>query len=164
METTAAKRTAIPFELPTMDGDRRSLNGALAAGPVLLAFFKVGCPTCQYTFPFLERLHGRFKAQGVQIWGISQDGEQDTRKFAQTFGVTFPLLIDAKPYKVSAEYRLKFVPSLFLVGGDGRVEIFGDGFSKQDFLAVQAYLAKHYQTAPPPLFGAGEKIPEYKPG
>ena len=45
------------FDLPGLAGDRTSLPDLLVSGPVLLAFFKVTCPTCQLTFPFLERLH-----------------------------------------------------------------------------------------------------------
>ncbi|MGH9452674.1 MAG: peroxiredoxin family protein [Terriglobia bacterium] len=164
MATPTAQKSAMPFELATLDGKQQSLHAGLAHGPVLLAFFKGGCPTCQFTFPFLERIHQHFKDQGVQVWGISQDEAQDTRKFAQTFGVTFPILIDERPYKVSAEYHLQFVPSLFLVRPDSQVEIFGDGFAKQDLLGIQRYLAQHYSVTPPPLFGPGEKIPEYKPG
>ena len=33
-------RNAPPFELPTQKGDRRSLAGFLAKGPVLLAFHR----------------------------------------------------------------------------------------------------------------------------
>ncbi len=164
MAATTAKKTAIPFELSTLDGNKQSWKDGLAKGPVLLAFFKVGCPTCQFTFPFLERIHQRFRDRGVQIWGISQDTAQDTRKFAQAYGVTFPILIDEKPYKVSAQYQVQFVPSLFLVTPDGHVEISGDGFAKQDLLGIHRYFVEHYSTTPPPLFGADEKIPEYKPG
>ena len=40
------------------------------AAPVLLAFFKINCPTCQLTFPFLQRLADR---GGPRIVGVSQD-------------------------------------------------------------------------------------------
>ena len=44
------------FVLPTLSGIEVSLGEMTRSGPVLLAFFKISCPTCQYTFPFLERL------------------------------------------------------------------------------------------------------------
>ena len=40
------------FTLRAMDGKQFSLRDALARGPVVAAFFKISCPTCQYTFPF----------------------------------------------------------------------------------------------------------------
>jgi peroxiredoxin len=45
------------FELKSLDGRKVVLSDALARGAVVLAFFKVSCPTCQYALPFLERLH-----------------------------------------------------------------------------------------------------------
>ena len=164
MPAPTAKETAIPFVLASLDGNQRSLQEGLAQGPLLVAFFKVGCPTCQFAFPFLERIHQHFRDHGVQVWGISQDTAPDTRKFAQAYGVTFPILIDEKPYKTSSEYQVQFVPSLFLVAPNGAVEISGDGFAKQDLLGIHRYFAGHYSTTPPPLFSADEKIPEYKPG
>ncbi len=49
--------TAPDFTLPAMDGKQFSLREALARGPVLAAFFKISCPTCQYAFPFLQRIY-----------------------------------------------------------------------------------------------------------
>jgi len=136
----------------------------MAKGNVLAVFFKVSCPTCQYTFTFLERLYRQLGPNGVQVLGISQDSARDSQKFAQQFGVTFPVLIDAEPYAVSRKYGVDSVPTLLLIAPDGQVEVTGDGFSKSDLLAVQRSLARHLSVTPPPLFQPGEKVPEYKPG
>ena len=53
--------TAPDFTLPAMDGKQFSLREALARRPVLAAFFKISCPTCQYALPFLQRI---YKAHG----------------------------------------------------------------------------------------------------
>jgi len=164
MPTLTAGKTAPPFELATTTGKSLSLQEALAKGPVLLAFFKVSCPTCQYTFPYLERLHQQLQETGVQFWGVAQDNAQDAARFATTFGVTFPVLIDDQPYKTSGKYSLKYVPTLFLVGSDGRVEISSEGFCKADLLAIQKLLTPPLSAPPAPLFLPSEKVPEYKPG
>ena len=39
------------FELPDRDGASHSLSDALRKGPVLLTFFKISCPTCQFQSP-----------------------------------------------------------------------------------------------------------------
>ena len=164
MSTVAVGKLAPAFELSGMDGGNHALKDALARGPVLAAFFKVAFPTCQYAFPFLERLYRQFHANGVQFWGIAQDSAASAQRFAKEFGVTFPILIDEEPYETSREYRLKFVPALFLIAPDGKVQISGDGFSKRDLLQVQKYFARYLSVSPPPLFQAGESVPEYKPG
>ncbi|MGA2983619.1 MAG: TlpA disulfide reductase family protein [Terriglobia bacterium] len=164
MPTLSAGNPAPTFELATTAGERLSLLEALAGGPVLLAFFKVSCPTCQFTFPFLERIYQQLHEQGVQIWGIVQDKVADGARFAAAFGVTFPILIDDSPYKVSRAYGLAHVPSLFLVKSDGHIDISSEGFCKADLLAIQKSLAQLLSTAPPVLFFPTERVPEYKPG
>ncbi len=164
VSTVTVGKLAPPFELISMEGRGYSLQNLQAQGPVLVAFFKVSCPTCQYTFPFLERLYRQLGPNGVQVVGISQDNARDSQKFARQFGVTFPVLIDAEPYAVSRKYGVEFVPTLFLIAPDSQVEVSGDGFSKSDLLAIQESLARHLSTTPPALFRPGEKVPEYKPG
>ena len=58
------------FEATDVERKSGSLAVRLKQGPVVLAFFKVSCPVCQFTFPFLERLS---KTSGLQVIGISQD-------------------------------------------------------------------------------------------
>jgi peroxiredoxin len=164
MSSVAAGKAAPAFELTSMDGEAYSLKEALGHGPVLAAFFKVGCPTCQYTFPFLERLYQQFRDKGVQLWGIVQDNARDAQRFAQNFGVTFPILIDDEPYETSQQYGLEYVPTLVLISPDGQVELSSDGFSKRDLVEMQKSLARHLSVSPPALFPPGEKIPEFKPG
>jgi peroxiredoxin len=164
MSAVAAGKTAPAFELTSMDGQAYSLKQALERGPVLAAFFKVGCPTCQYTFPFLERLYQQFREKGVQLWGIVQDNARDAQRFAKDFGINFPILIDDEPYETSQQYGLEYVPTLVLISPDGQVELSSDGFSKRDLLAIQKSLARHFSVSPPALFQSNEKIPEYKPG
>jgi thiol-disulfide isomerase/thioredoxin len=52
--------------------------------PVLLAFFKITCPTCQLTFPFLQRLMDR---GGPRVVGISQDDAAGTAEFNEAFSL-----------------------------------------------------------------------------
>jgi peroxiredoxin len=164
MPTLAAGKTAPTFQLATTTGESLSLQAALAKGPLLVAFFKVSCPTCQYTFPYLERLHQQLREHGVQIWGVVQDKVQDAERFAAAYTVTFPILVDDYPYKTSREYNLKCVPTLFLIAPDGRIEMSSEGFCKVDLLAIQKSLAQSLATTPSPLFLPSERVPEYKPG
>jgi len=147
-----------------MEGKAYSLPEALARGPLLVAFFKVECPTCQYTFPFVERLYQQFRTQGVRICGISQDDARDSQRFAKEYGITCPVLIDHHPYQISRAYGLEHVPTLFLISADGRVELVSDGFVKADLLEIQQRLAKTFAVTVPPLFQPRENVPDFKPG
>ncbi|MGA2746732.1 MAG: TlpA disulfide reductase family protein, partial [Candidatus Sulfotelmatobacter sp.] len=78
MTALATGIKAPEFELKSLDGKRFSLGEELARGPVVLAFFKVSCPTCQYALPFFERLHKAYADKGVSLLGISQNNAKDT--------------------------------------------------------------------------------------
>jgi hypothetical protein len=85
-------------------------------------------------------------------------------RFAAAFGITFPILVDDSPYKVSRAYGLRHVPSLYLVKKEGHIEISCAGFCKADLLAIQQSMAQSLSATPPALFLPSERIPEFKPG
>src|SRR5579885_3547981 len=51
MATLTTGREAPVFELVGIDGNKYGLNHTLTRTPILLIFFKVSCPTCQFTLP-----------------------------------------------------------------------------------------------------------------
>ena len=57
MTALSAGTVAPKFSLPMVDSGSFSLPEALQRGPVLLAFFKISCPVCQFALPFVERLY-----------------------------------------------------------------------------------------------------------
>ena len=165
--TLEVGKAAPAFKLSATNGKKYALAEGLASGPLLVAFFKVSCPTCQFTFPFIERLHQQLRsacADGARVWGISQDNANYSGRFAKEFGVTFPILIDEEPHEISQEYGLNYVPTLFLISPDGQVEITCDGFSKAGIEDIHRSLAKHSSVKPPALFKTADRVPEFKPG
>lgn len=164
MTSILAGHVAPSFSLRGLNGRLFSLEDALRKGPVVAAFFKVTCPTCQFAFPFLERLHKAYAGDGVTFWGISQDDARDTREFCAEYGVTFPSLLDDEDYPVSNLYGLTNVPTIFLIDAGGAVKVSCVGFSRADFEAIAAHLAARDGRAPTPLFRASEIIPASKAG
>ena len=160
-----AGQKAPSFDLKTLTGENHSLADTLKKGPAVVVFFKTSCPTCQYTFPFLERLHKRFSGERVQVVGVSQDPPEDTAEFYQEYCLSFPMLIEDENFMVSSAYELHFVPSIFLIHQNGEIQISSEGFCKVDLLAIQDELSKvELPNSGPEIFFSGEAIPEYKPG
>lgn len=164
MTTVLAGHTAPAFSLPAVGGTKLSLADALKKGPVVAAFFKISCPVCQYTFPFLERLFRAYGNEQVTFWGISQDGVRDTKDFCEEYGITFPALIDEKGYPVSNAYGLSTVPTVLLIGPDGMVRVSGNGFSKKELEKISEELGRHLKKPAAQVFLPEEIIPDYKPG
>ena len=153
------------FELRAMDGRRFALREELAGGPILLAFFKVSCPTCQYAFPFLERLEQAYGHKHVRIFGVSQNGPKETAAFIKEFGVTFPVLLDdTEKYPVSNAYGLTNVPSIFWIAQDAEIEISSIGWVKADFTAINGKMAEGGRIAPAAIFQPGEDVRDFRAG
>jgi peroxiredoxin len=157
-------KTAPQFSLKSLEGDEYSLDGLLKQGPVVLAFFKISCPVCQFTLPFLQRLFERYAGNDVSVVGISQDDARSTKAFNREYGVKFPTLIDEDGYPVSNAYGLTSVPTIFLVAADGTIKVSGAGFSKGDLETIAAQLAEHRRIAAAPFFRPEEVVPAFKPG
>jgi peroxiredoxin len=119
---------------------------------------------CQFTFPFLQRLHERFSGGGATVIGVSQDDARGTKEFNQEYGVTFPTLVDAEGYPASNAYGLTNVPTIFLIAPDGKVKVSCMGFSKSDLENIAGELSQHKKVQAAPLFHRDEAVPDYKPG
>lgn len=144
------------FRLQGLEGGEVTLREIAAGGPVLLAFFKVTCPVCQLTFPFLERIFG---AGTLPVYGISQNDAADTAEFNRVFGVTFPTLLDTgeQGFPASGAYGISSVPTLFLVGREGVIARVIEGWSRSDM----AVLGAHAGVNP---FLRDDNVPEWKAG
>ena len=150
------------FDLPALDGGRQKLTEQLAAGPVLLVFFKTTCPTCQLTLPFLDRLGRGRAADAPRVVAISQDDAATTRDFNKRYGISLPMLLDpfagvSARYPASNAYGLTHVPSLFLIGQDRRIISSVTGFDRAEIAKLGARFGVE-------VFTAGDRVPVYQPG
>jgi peroxiredoxin len=142
--------------LPDLAGIAVTISELVHQGPLLIAFFKITCPTCQYAFPFLQRFSDK---NALTVIGVSQDEAGPTQTFCKKYGVRFPVLLDSarKGYAFSNAYQITSVPSIFLVEPDGVISRAVSGFSRQDLEDI----AHRFNFR---LFAANEQVPAFKPG
>jgi peroxiredoxin len=164
LTTIAAGHVAPGFTLKSLDGKEYNLAKLLEKGPVAVAFFKISCPVCQFTFPYLQRLAERYSGDSATVIAVSQDDPRGTKEFNREYGVTFPVLLDEPGYPVSNSYGLSMVPTIFLIEPDGKVKISCMGFDKTDLEKIAAELSQRRKIAATPLFRPDEVVPAQKPG
>ncbi len=154
-----AGAAAPEVRLESLGGLSFRLAEEVREGPVVLAFFKISCPTCQFTLPFLERLHQGQSPATPRIFGVSQDTAAATVEFNRHFGIRFPVLLDpaAQQYPASNAYAITSVPSLFLIGPSRRIEWELSGFHKEEL----ELLGTRFGQSP---FTPGERVPAMRPG
>jgi peroxiredoxin len=144
------------FRLPRLDGGTVALQEILASGPALIAFFKTTCPVCQFTFPFLARIH---KPGTLSVYAVSQDDAEDTREFNRQFGLAIPTLLDTGPsgYPVSNAFGISSVPTAFLIDRDGAISRVIEGWSKRDIESLGSLTGVE-------VFQQGDNVPAWKAG
>src|SRR5690349_5717947 len=133
MQALTPRTKAPDIALSTVSGKPFVLSEALIRGPVVLAFFKVSCPVCQYAFPYFERMYQAHQTEPVTFVGVSQDDPNSTNIFIKQYGVSFPVLLeDTRSYAVSNAYGLTIVPTVFLINRDQEIEQTIVGWSRAE--------------------------------
>ena len=112
------------FSLPRIDGTAgvvalRGLRGQV----VVLDFWATWCGPCIEEIPVLDALHDAWATRGVSFVGINSDGAgataDDIRAFLATRPFSYPVVRDDG--EVGERYRLEVLPSIVVLGRDGRI-------------------------------------------
>lgn len=151
------------FVLQSTDGQTRSSAEARSTGLLLYAIYKKVCGTCQLTFPFLQRFASQYAGSGFQIWGVSQENPSDTRTFAESYGVTFPQLVD-EDLEVTERHGLLTVPGIYLVDASDRILRSIPAFDSEELNAMAALVAKRTARDYVPIVRPEDNAPLIKPG
>lgn len=129
--------SAPAFSLPSASGKNVSLN-ALKGQVVLVDFWASWCAPCRESFPFLNRMHRQYNAQGLHILGINVDEKRtDATRFLDKIPAQFSVVYDAAGDTPKA-YDLKVMPSSYLIGRDGKIHRVHQGFRAKDEAALEA--------------------------
>jgi peroxiredoxin len=115
-------QTAPDFELPALDGSRTRLSG-LRGSPVLLNFWATWCSPCRVEMPWLAELDAQYRAQGVQIIGVSLDdpgSQEEVARFVKQRGVQYPVLF-GNVSVADAYGGVRFLPQSFFIDREGKI-------------------------------------------
>ena len=151
------------FTLLALDGREYSLPGDRGDEPLLLAFFRVRCATCDVAYPYLNRLRDAYP-DGWQLWSVCQDSPERAAQYAKRFALAHPVLLDGAELDVSRLYDPPSTPALYLIGGDGRIEFASEGFAKDDVNEIGRRLAAFVGSEVVEIAPADDGNPPLKPG
>ena len=116
---TDSGKPAPPFRLTGFDGKNVSLDD-FRGEVVLLDFWATYCAPCMEALPELQALHSAHSSRGFAVVGVTVDDRASlVEKATKRAGVTYPVL-RATP-EVWNAYKVNSLPSLILIGRDGRI-------------------------------------------
>ena len=128
LRPVGAGTVAPQFEVIDLGGNPARLSD-YEGEVVMINIWATWCAPCRFEMPSMERLHQRFKDDGLWILAISVDaklGEADQvgrpggdlQAFADSLGLTFTILHDPSG-EIQNLYQTTGVPETLLVGRDG---------------------------------------------
>ncbi len=118
------------FDLPGAAGQVRlaDLRGKL----VYVDFWASWCGPCKQSFPWMNEMQAKYGGHGLQIVGIAVDNKRaDAEQFLKETPARFTVAYDVAG-ETPKSYRIKGMPSSYLIAPDGRVLYAHAGFREQD--------------------------------
>ena len=111
----------------TLDGEALTYPAGDSKGEVLLLdFWATWCGPCRETLPTLARLHREYEGR-LTLLSINTEYSPEVdkqaamvRRFLDGAGLEIPAVLDDRGYTQIA-YRIQSLPTLYLIGRDGRI-------------------------------------------
>jgi cytochrome c biogenesis protein CcmG/thiol:disulfide interchange protein DsbE len=104
---------------------------------VYVDFWASWCGPCKRSFPKLEALRAKYKDKGFEVIAINMDENlEDANGFLSQFSVSFPIVRDASG-AVAEQYKVKGMPSGYVIDQSGRVNYIAEGFDAEDEKAIE---------------------------
>jgi peroxiredoxin len=113
--------TAPDFVLTDLSGKEHRLSDYRGKG-VFLNFWGTWCKPCEKEMPYINSQYGVYKKQGVEVLAVNVgEPKLSVQKFADRFGLTFPIMIDREDQVMNA-YDVDRLPATFLIDKNGKVK------------------------------------------
>jgi peroxiredoxin len=112
------------FGLKTPEGTIFRLS-SLRGKIVVLDFWASWCSDCRKDAPEIVRLYNTYHPQGVEFVGVSMDTNVEAwQKAIKQYGIEYLQVSELKKFKetdISRAYGINWIPSLVVIGKDGKV-------------------------------------------
>ena len=117
--------SAPDFKLQTPDGKTIQFSDFAKGKYVVIDFWASWCPDCRKDMPEVIRMYNKWHKMGVEFLGVSFDTDKQkwTDYIAQS-GVPYTQVSELKRMnqsEVAKAYGVRWIPSLYLIGPDGKV-------------------------------------------
>ena len=130
----AAPNVTLPSSTPALIIDFAKLKGKV----VYVDFWASWCGPCKQSFPWMNDMHAKYAARGLEIVAINVDAKMaDAERFLATTPAKFTVAFDAKG-QTPKQFAVKAIPTSYLIDGDGKVLLVHAGFRDADRAALEA--------------------------
>jgi cytochrome c biogenesis protein CcmG/thiol:disulfide interchange protein DsbE len=107
-------------QLPSPSLNYLGTQPELTGKPLLVEFWATWCPPCRKSIPHLNQIYAKYKAQGLQIVGITDENEATVKKFQKQIPMDYNVAINT-PQTIYEQFGIQAIPTAFLVNKAGKV-------------------------------------------
>lgn len=134
------------FTLPSLNQNQPISFKQYAGKVVYLDFWASWCAPCRVSFPLLNKLHQKLKAQGFEVVAVNLDEDSaNAEKFLKELPVEFTVLKDGEG-SWADKFGVESMPTSYLIDRKGIVQKVHHGFTSDDIKEIEekvtALLAK----------------------
>jgi thiol-disulfide isomerase/thioredoxin len=108
---------------------------------VVLDFWATWCGPCIRAMPGLQALHERYGGRGAVVFGLNAWEKSNPAEFMKRSGYTYGLLL--KGEGVAEAYRVGTLPTLYVIGVDGRIIHRASGIDDGLAGLIEKHLREH---------------------
>jgi peroxiredoxin len=124
--------SAPAFTLPSLHGDKIISLDDYRGKVVYLDFWASWCEPCRQSFPWLAGLYREAKKRGFEVLAVNVDDRPDAgREFLMNYPVDYAVASDHEGL-VTGLYKVRGLPTAFLLDRNGKVQHIHMGFKAQD--------------------------------
>jgi cytochrome c biogenesis protein CcmG, thiol:disulfide interchange protein DsbE len=118
----AGETPAAPdFALPLLNRQGTLRLSSLEGKAVVINFWASWCEPCEEEAPRLQGAWEQWRERGVVVVGVdAQDFRSDARRFLERYGITYPIVHDARGYTLG-RYGWDGFPETWFVGRSGNL-------------------------------------------
>ena len=115
------------FKMQTIDGKKFQFSKFAKGKTVVLDFWASWCPDCRKDAPEVVRMQQAYKQHGIEFVGVSMDTDVEAwKKAVEQFGIAYTQVSELKKFKdtdIAKAYGVKWIPSMVVVGPDGKIQL-----------------------------------------
>jgi thiol-disulfide isomerase/thioredoxin len=131
--------------LAAVQGSVAPSVAALRGKVVVIEFWASWCVPCRMTAPKLNGWHDRWRAEGLEVLGVTTDPAVLASQATVEFGIRYPVATDESG-KTSRAWRALSIPTLFVIDRTGVVREVVVGYSTQRLAEAERMVEKLVRT------------------